>query len=288
MVMIEPDSARRARRQRVKRPPLRALLTAPWWLLRRRVHRRLRDGRVRGHLEHLPGHHGGIIRLHQPHLGGVLGSHAVLVGRRPHRRQPQSLPVILAGFLVSTVAWMIYGTAENLTLFMIVNVLEGFAIACSYPAKQAFLVQVSPPRWLGAGADHRSGDHRHAACDTAGNADGPGHLRCDSRIHPDIGGRAGRRRSGSGGSLAAPSLGRGRRLGRRVSFAEAESMALGSRAAITWRRPPPQESYGERTSVSRSRGIASEGTRLSEGALRRNCRGIEGKAGAPKTRTQHA
>ncbi len=38
---------------------------------------------------------------------------------------------------------------HNLTLFLIVNVIEGFAIAFSYPAKQAFLVQVSPREWLG-------------------------------------------------------------------------------------------------------------------------------------------
>jgi MFS family permease len=31
----------------------------------------------------------------------------------------------------------------------VVNVLEGFAIAFSYPAKQALLIQVSPKRWLG-------------------------------------------------------------------------------------------------------------------------------------------
>jgi len=31
-----------------------------------------------------------------------------------------------------------------------VSVIEGLAIAWSYPAKQAFLVQVVPPRWLGS------------------------------------------------------------------------------------------------------------------------------------------
>jgi MFS family permease len=34
-------------------------------------------------------------------------------------------------------------------VFLIVNVIEGFAIAFSYPAKQAFLVQVSPKRFVG-------------------------------------------------------------------------------------------------------------------------------------------
>ena len=32
---------------------------------------------------------------------------------------------------------------------LVVNVLEGIAIAFSYPAKQAFLIQVSPRRWIG-------------------------------------------------------------------------------------------------------------------------------------------
>jgi MFS family permease len=37
----------------------------------------------------------------------------------------------------------------NLTLFLIVNCLEGLAIAFSYPAKQALLIQASPRRWIG-------------------------------------------------------------------------------------------------------------------------------------------
>jgi MFS family permease len=44
---------------------------------------------------------------------------------------------------------MFYGFSTNLVALIVVNVLEGFAIAFSYPAKQAFLIQVSPQRWLG-------------------------------------------------------------------------------------------------------------------------------------------
>ena len=36
-----------------------------------------------------------------------------------------------------------------MTLFLIVNCLEGLAIAFSYPAKQALLIQASPRRWIG-------------------------------------------------------------------------------------------------------------------------------------------
>jgi MFS family permease len=58
--------------------------------------------------------------------------------------------LMFSGYALSAGAWIIYGTTHNLWLFIIVNALEGLAVAWSYPAKQAFLVQVSPPRWIGA------------------------------------------------------------------------------------------------------------------------------------------
>jgi DHA1 family multidrug resistance protein-like MFS transporter len=58
--------------------------------------------------------------------------------------------LMVTGFGLSAVAWIIYGVTTNFTLFLVVNVLEGFAVAWSYPAKQAFLVQVVPRRWLGS------------------------------------------------------------------------------------------------------------------------------------------
>ncbi len=58
--------------------------------------------------------------------------------------------LMVSGYALSAVAWIIYGTTTNFTAFLVVNVLEGFAVAWSYPAKQAFLVQVVPPRWLGS------------------------------------------------------------------------------------------------------------------------------------------
>ena len=57
--------------------------------------------------------------------------------------------LMFAGYAVSAVAWILYGTTTNLVLFLVVNVIEGLAIAFSYPPKQAFLIQVSPPKWLG-------------------------------------------------------------------------------------------------------------------------------------------
>jgi len=57
--------------------------------------------------------------------------------------------LMFAGYSISAVAWIVYGTSTNLTVFLVVNVIEGLAIAFSYPPKQAFLIQVSPPQWLG-------------------------------------------------------------------------------------------------------------------------------------------
>jgi DHA1 family multidrug resistance protein-like MFS transporter len=57
--------------------------------------------------------------------------------------------LMFSGYTMSAAAWIIYGTTTNFALFMVVNVLEGLALAWSYPAKQAFLVQVAPRRWLG-------------------------------------------------------------------------------------------------------------------------------------------
>jgi MFS family permease len=57
--------------------------------------------------------------------------------------------LFVVGYALSGCAWMFYGISTNLAALIVVNVLEGIAIAFSYPAKQAFLVQVSPRRWLG-------------------------------------------------------------------------------------------------------------------------------------------
>jgi DHA1 family multidrug resistance protein-like MFS transporter len=58
--------------------------------------------------------------------------------------------LMFSGYAIAACAWIIYGTTHNLWLFITVNGVEGLAVAWSYPAKQAFLVQVSPPLWIGA------------------------------------------------------------------------------------------------------------------------------------------
>lgn len=57
--------------------------------------------------------------------------------------------LMFTGYTVSALAWIVYGTTRDLGLFLAVNAVEGLAVAFSYPPKQAFLVQVSPPQWLG-------------------------------------------------------------------------------------------------------------------------------------------
>jgi DHA1 family multidrug resistance protein-like MFS transporter len=58
--------------------------------------------------------------------------------------------LMFSGYAVSAGAWIIYGVTDNLVLFLIVNVVEGLAVAWSFPAKQGFFVQVVPARWLGS------------------------------------------------------------------------------------------------------------------------------------------
>ena len=57
--------------------------------------------------------------------------------------------LFIGGYTLSAFAWIFYGVTTNMTLFLIVNFAEGLAIAFSYPAKQALLIQVSPRRWIG-------------------------------------------------------------------------------------------------------------------------------------------
>jgi len=57
---------------------------------------------------------------------------------------------MFSGYAVAGFAWIYYGISHNLVLFVVVNIVEGLAFAWSYPAKQGFLVQVAPARWLGS------------------------------------------------------------------------------------------------------------------------------------------
>jgi MFS family permease len=56
---------------------------------------------------------------------------------------------MFSGYAIACAIWIVYGTTRNLGVFLVFSVLEGIAMAWANPAKQAFLVQVSPRRWVG-------------------------------------------------------------------------------------------------------------------------------------------
>jgi MFS transporter, DHA1 family, multidrug resistance protein len=150
VVMREPPHAARRRREKVKRPPLRALLSKPIlafiviaftgnfamgafevvWSIR------LRD-----------------IGASLPYISytWVAFSLPMLfswVGGRIADRTNRFL-LMFAGYSFASFCWVFYGLSTSLLALLIVNGLEGLAFALSFPAKQAFLIQVSPERWLG-------------------------------------------------------------------------------------------------------------------------------------------
>ncbi len=147
----EPEHAARARRQPVKRPPFRDLLTAPvlaillvvataeftmgswevvWsiWLDS--------QGRSFAFI--------GLtwIAFSAPMLLSFAG------GRLADRHSRYAL--MIAGFGVQGGMWIVFSLTESPAVYIAAAVIGGLAFAFAFPAKQAFLVQVSPPRWLGS------------------------------------------------------------------------------------------------------------------------------------------
>jgi DHA1 family multidrug resistance protein-like MFS transporter len=57
--------------------------------------------------------------------------------------------LMVAGFLVQAVCWLLVPILHDPTVFLLLLPIDGLAFAFAFPAKQAFLVQVSPQRWLG-------------------------------------------------------------------------------------------------------------------------------------------
>ncbi len=108
--------------------------------------------------------------------------------------------LMFVGYSISAVAWVIYGVTENLPLFLAVNVIEGFAIAFSWPAKQAFFVQVVVRRWLGTLLG--CGELVDATGGLARHAVGAHHLRLDRRLRHGRGRR--RQPRGAGDRRADP------------------------------------------------------------------------------------
>ncbi len=151
LTIREPDHARRRRLDGAERPPYRSLVTRP-------VAAFLVVAATMGFatgvwevlwslwLRHLGASMSFVgltwIAFSLPMLLAFAGGH--LADR--HSR----FLLMYSGLAVSSVAWIMYGITRNLTVFLVFCVIEGLAVAWSYPAQQAFLVQVSPRRWLGA------------------------------------------------------------------------------------------------------------------------------------------
>lgn len=71
-----------------------------------------------------------------------------LGGRLADRKSRFTL--MFVGYGVAGIVWIFYGLVNVLPLLLVMNFVEGSAYAVGYPAKAGFLVQVSPPRLIGA------------------------------------------------------------------------------------------------------------------------------------------
>ncbi len=58
--------------------------------------------------------------------------------------------LMFAGFGIQAVCWLLVPLLHDPTIFLLLLPIDGLAFAFAFPAKQAFLVQVSISRWLGS------------------------------------------------------------------------------------------------------------------------------------------
>ena len=146
----EPEHARRRRLDGAERPPYRSLVTRPVaaFLV------------VAATMGFATGVWEVLWSLWLRHLGATMNFVGLtwiafslpmllaFAGGRLADRHSRFL-LMYSGLAVSSLAWIVYGITRNLMVFLVFCVIEGLAVAWSYPAQQAFLVQVSPRRWLG-------------------------------------------------------------------------------------------------------------------------------------------
>ena len=88
--------------------------------------------------------------------------------------------LMVGGFAVVGASWFVFSLTHDLGAYLVAMLIGGGAFAVAFPAKQAFLVQVSPQRWLGSiqGAEQTAMQLTR----TPGNADGADPLRPDRRL----------------------------------------------------------------------------------------------------------
>jgi len=58
--------------------------------------------------------------------------------------------LMIAGFTAQALMWFVFSLSDNPAVYIGAGVMGGLAFAVAFPAKQALLVQLSPPRWLGS------------------------------------------------------------------------------------------------------------------------------------------
>ena len=148
----EPAHARAARRDApVKRPPLRTLLSRP--VLAIIV--------VVASSEFAMGGWEVVWSIWLRHLGAsfrVIGltwvafsvpvALSFVGGRLADRHSRYALMVW--GFAITGASWIVFSLTHDLAAYLVAMLVGGGAFAVAFPAKQAFLVQVSAPRWLGS------------------------------------------------------------------------------------------------------------------------------------------
>jgi DHA1 family multidrug resistance protein-like MFS transporter len=151
VLVREPEHSARARLERTTRPPLRSLLTAPVVAILLVV---ATAEFTMGAWEVVwsiwldsQGHSFAFIGLtwiafSAPMLLSFAG------GRLADRHSRYAL--MIGGFSVQGVMWVAFSVTAAPWLYLAAAVLGGLAFALAFPAKQALLVQVSPPRWLGS------------------------------------------------------------------------------------------------------------------------------------------
>jgi MFS family permease len=57
--------------------------------------------------------------------------------------------LMFAGNTLAALTYVVFGLTTSLVLYLVVGVVQGLAYALANPAKQGFLIQVSPPEWIG-------------------------------------------------------------------------------------------------------------------------------------------
>ncbi len=136
-----------------------------------RRHEPFRHGRLGGAVEPVAAPPGRVDGLRGPSPGWR--SRCPCCSRLPAAcwpRRANRFRLMFVGYAFSACSWIVR-LHRDLTVFLLFNVLEGVAVAISMPAKQAFLVQCSPRRWLGTvqgmeqslDAARRLGGHAHGS-----------------------------------------------------------------------------------------------------------------------------